>query len=395
LAWLCAWIGKAVSASVGATAGTLPVLAASFNRISVFSILLNIFLIPLSSAIIVLVFICTLMGVIFSPAAAIAAYMPAVLIRFMMTVIGGAADIPAMAVDVASPPWYIVLAFFALLFLISKYVLVNIRLKAAAGAILSFAALTALLLSRPAGLYLVFLDVGQGDAAYLRTAQGDDYFIDGGRPESAEEVKDFAMRCGISPEAAFVSHTDDDHFAGLLALYDAGRLHRVFCSYQEVNTVTAVMPGAEVVPLAAGDVVLLDDETHAVVLYPYKDTTAESTNALSLVLLVEYGGHTALFTGDIDGATETAALTGIGPVDIYKAAHHGSKYSSYRLPLEVLSPEYSVVSTGGNSYGHPHAWALRNLEDYSDEVYITRDDYAVEFYIDDDIRVNALGDGQK
>jgi competence protein ComEC len=116
---------------------------------------------------------------------------------------------------------------------------------------------------------------------------------------------------------------------------------------------------------------------------------------MSLVLLVEYGEHKALFTGDIDGATETAALTGIGPVDIYKAAHHGSKYSSYRLPLSVLSPKFSVVSVGGNSYGQPHEWALKNLGDYSDEVYITRDDYAVEFYVDDDIRVNALGTGQK
>jgi competence protein ComEC len=388
-------LGDAVSASVGATAGTLPILAASFNQITIFSILLNIIMIPLASAAIALVFICTLLGVIFAPAASIIAYMPAVLIRFMMTVINWAANIPFMAISVASPPWYIVLMCFVLLFMVSKYVLATIRLKTALGVGLSAVALAALLLSRPGGLYLVFLDVGQGDAAYLRTAQGDDYFIDGGRQESADEVVDFAVRCGINPEAAFVSHTDDDHFSGLLALYNAGRLNQVFCSYQEEEKVAAAMPEAEVVPLAAGDVVLLDDETRAVVLYPYRDTFSEDANDMSLVLLVEYGEHSALFTGDIGGATETAALTGIGPVDIYKAAHHGSKYSSYRLPLSVLSPKFSVVSVGGNSYGQPHEWALKNLGDYSDEVYITRDDYAVEFYVDDDIRVNALGTGQK
>ena len=36
---------------------------------------------------------------------------------------------------------------------------------------------------------------------------------------------------------------------------------------------------------------------------------------------------------------------------------------------------------------------MKNLEDYSGEVFVTRDSYAVEFYIDKDIRVNALGDG--
>jgi competence protein ComEC len=385
------WLNESASASVGATAGTLPVLAASFNRVSIFSIFLNLFLIPLSSAIIVLVFICTLMGVAFAPAAAVVAYMPTVLIRLLMSAIGWAADIPFMAVNVASPPWYIVLACYGLLFIVSKYLLVRVRVKTSAGACVSFLALSVLLLSCPAGMYLAFLDVGQGDAAYLRTARGEEYFIDGGRPESAEEVVDFAVRCGISPEAAFVSHTDDDHFAGITALYQAGLLYRVFCSYQEEEKVAAAMPGAEVVPLAAGDVVLLDDETRAVVLYPYKDTAAESTNESSLVLLVEYNDHTALFTGDINGQTETSILTDIGPVDIYKAAHHGSKYSSYRLPLSALSPEYSVISVGANSFGQPHKWAMHNLEDYSDEVYITRDDYAVEFYINDDIKVNTYG----
>jgi len=202
------------------------------------------------------------------------------------------------------------------------------------------------------------------------------------------------VRRGISPEAAFVSHTDDDHFAGLVALHQAGRLRRVYCSYQEAEKVAAAMPGADVVPLAAGDVVLLDDETRAVVLYPYEDTEAESANEASLVLLVEYRGFTALFPGDIGGAAETAVLAGVGPVDIYKAAHHGSKYSSYRLPLEALQPAYSVVSAGRNNFGHPHPWALKNLGDYSGEVFVTRDSYAVEFYIDKEIRVNALGDGQ-
>jgi len=385
------WLGEGVAASVGATAGTLPILAASFNQVTFFSILLNIVMIPLASAIITLVFICTLMGMVFVPAAAIVAYMPMVLIRFMLSAIGWAANIPYMAVSVASPPWYMVLACYALLFIASKYLLIRVPVKTYAGFGLAALTMTVMLLSRPAGMFLVFLDVGQGDAAYLRTAQGDDYFIDGGRPESADEVVDFAVRCGLSPEAAFLSHTDDDHFAGIVALYNAGRLHRVFCSYQEEEKVAAAMPDAEVTPLAAGDVVMLDDETRAVVLYPYKDTVAESTNDMSLVLLVEYDGHKALFTGDIDGATETSVLTGVGPVDIYKAAHHGSKYSSYRLPLSALSPEYSVVSVGPNSFGQPHEWALKNLEDYSDEVFITQNDYAVEFYIDDDIKVKALG----
>ncbi len=388
------WLGGAASASVGATAGTLPVLAASFNRVSLLSVLLNIFLIPLACAIIVLVFICTAAGLVFAPAASILAYMPSVLIRFMMSVIHWAADIPFMAVNVASPPWYAVLACFALLFATSKYLLVRVRLKTALGVGISVLAVAVMLLARPAGLYVVFLDVGQADAAFVRTAQGGEYFMDGGRPQSAEEVVDFAVRNGISPEAAFVSHTDDDHFAGIAALYEAGLLDKVYCSYQEEARVREALPGAEVVPLSAEDAVQLDDGTRAVVLYPYKHTVTKSTNEYSLVVKLEYKDHTVLFTGDINGQTETAVLTASGPVDIYKAAHHGSKFSSYRLPLSALAPAYSVVSVGANSFGHPHEWAMNNLEAYSGEVFVTRDDYAVEFFVDDNIKVNTFGDKQ-
>ena len=62
VSWLLSWAIRAAAASVGATAGTLPVLAASFNQITVLSILLNILIIPLASAAIALVFACTLMG---------------------------------------------------------------------------------------------------------------------------------------------------------------------------------------------------------------------------------------------------------------------------------------------------------------------------------------------
>ena len=43
-------------------------------------------------------------------------------------------------------------------------------------------------------------------------------------------------------------------------------------------------------------------------------------------------------------------------------------------------------------YGHPHEWAMENLEDYSMLVYNTKDDFAVEFFIGDDITVNTFGE---
>ena len=384
--------GEAISVSVGATAGTMPILAASFNRISTLSIVINIFVIPLASAATVLVFIATFAGIVLGPLAVYVAYIPSAFIRAMMAVINLAASVPFIAMDVASPPWYGIAACFIILFISSKYVLIQTKMKTVLCTAVAAAVLLAMLLVRPTGLYMVFLDVGQGDAVFIRTVQGGDYFIDGGRESSADEVVSFVVRNGYTPDAAFVSHTDDDHFYGITALYEAGLLDKIYCSWREEETAKAAMPDAEVIPLAAGDTVLLDENTRALVLYPYKETDAEDKNDTSLVLLIEYNGHKALLPGDISGDTETQIFAGQGNVDIYKATHHGSKYSSYRLPLSVLSPDYSVVSVGANTYGHPDPLAIKNLQDYSGEVLTTVDDYAVEFYIGDTITMNTYGD---
>ena len=387
-----ACLAGAIGISVGATAGTLPVIAMTFNRISVLGFLTNIVLIPFASMAIVLVFIAVLFGLVWAPIALPFAVVVGTLIRGILLAIKALASLPFAAVNIASPPIWLALGWFVLLFIGSKYLLVRKKTRALLAAAMCAAAVVVVLATQSHGMYVAFLDVGQADAAFIRTAQGGEYFIDGGRERSADEVVDFTIRNGYTPDAAFVSHSDADHFSGIVALYDAGLLSRAYCSWQEMETVQAAMPDADVVPLCAGDTVLLDESTQALVLYPYKDTDGEERNDNSLVVLVTYEDHSVLFAGDISGAVETSIFAGMDEVDIYKAAHHGSKYSSYQLPLSVLSPEYSIVSVGYNTFGHPHPWAMKNLEMYSDAVYTTQDDGAVVFYIDDEVVVKTYGE---
>lgn len=380
-----------IAMSVGASAGTMPILALKFNRISTFSVFTNILIILFASVAIVMVFISTVAGMIFSTVGSWLAYVSGIYIRILMAAIGAVAKVSFVAVDVASPSWYFIAVVFIVLFVCSKFMLIKTWLKAVISFVIAATAVLAMLIS-PAKMYLVFLDVGQADAAFIRTEQGGDYFIDGGRERSEDEIIDFTIRNGYTPEAAFVSHSDADHFSGIKALYDKGLLSKVYCSFQEKAYIKSELKDAKVVALCAGDIVWLDDKTTATVLYPHKDTDCDKKNDASLVLLIEYEGKKILFTGDISGIVETEVFAKVGKVDIYKAAHHGSKFSSYRLPLSELKPQYSVVSVGYNNFGHPHEYAMDNLEDYSDEVYTTIDDYAVEFVIGEDIKVRAYGD---
>lgn len=386
--------GNAVSASIGASAGTAPILASAFNRLSTLSIFINLVIIPLASAATVLVFIAAVLGTLLGSAASFAAFPASTVIKAMLFIIKAASDVSFVAVDTASPQLLFVIVCFVVMYLSSKYHLASVKLKAAVSTALVAAVIAAGVLLRFTGLYIVFLDTGQSDAVFIKTEQGGEYFIDGGREASAREILSFTVRRGYTPDAAFVSHTDDDHFSGIKALCEAELLGRVYCSWQEKDVVEAALPQAEVVPLSAGDTVWLDDMTSALVLYPYRDTQSKDKNDASLVLLIEYRGKNALFTGDISGVTETEIFAPLTGADIYKAAHHGSKRSSYRLPLSVLRPEYSVICVGKNRYGQPDALAAANLSDYSGEVYNTMDDYAVEFYIAEDISVNTYGEAE-
>ena len=61
--------------------------------------------------------------------------------------------------------------------------------------------------------------------------------------------------------------------------------------------------------------------------------------------------------------------------DVYKAGHHGSKYSTSKELIKAVNPTYAVISCGeGNSYGHPHAETLNTLRANGVKVYRTDED---------------------
>lgn len=59
-------------------------------------------------------------------------------------------------------------------------------------------------------------------------------------------------------------------------------------------------------------------------------------------------------------------------IDVYKVGHHGSDTSSSMDFLNVIKPDYAVISCGeGNSYGHPNDITIENLSKFTDKIYRT------------------------
>jgi len=242
-------------------------------------------------------------------------------------------------------------------------------------------------------LTLHFLDVGQGDAAAIRTPAGRWILVDAGPADDRIDagrrvVAPFLLRRGVRRlEVALVSHAHADHLGGLpavlsripaavvlepgMAAPDPG--YRDFLNW----VVTTGQPWRGV---RRGDRFLLDGVEFA---FLHPDTTwagwGLDLNENSAVVRIRWGRFTALLTGDAGFPAESLLAGIVGPVDLLKVGHHGSRGSSGAGFLAEVTPTVAVISAGRNNrHGHPAQAALARLAEAGVAVFRTDRDGTVE-----------------
>ena len=253
------------------------------------------------------------------------------------------------------------------------------------------------------GTSLTFLDVGQGDCICIESAGGEHFLIDGGST-SESKVGDYTILPylkynGISKlDAVFLTHLDSDHISGVMELLEDNKMeikiNRICISNavieDEAYYKLVMLCNARKVPiyrLKAGDQIKAQGLQFEV-LHPCADYKADSRNAYSLVMKLELGGVTALLTGDVESDGEYASIEqlyedkDVSEIDIYKAAHHGSKYSNTEEILTYTRPKTVVISCGeDNRYGHPHTEAVERMRQIGSNIIITKNTGAITIKI--------------
>jgi len=79
-------------------------------------------------------------------------------------------------------------------------------------------------------------------------------------------------------------------------------------------------------------------------------------NNRSLVALLDLQGRAVCFAGDVEHDAEMELLERgvLGPVEVLKVPHHGSRTSSDSAWVATLRPAIALISCGeGNRFGHP------------------------------------------
>ena len=230
--------------------------------------------------------------------------------------------------------------------------------------------------TKPVELQVNFLDVGQGDAIYIRTPQDQDILIDGGPDdkvlESLGKVMPFWDR---EIDVVILSHPHADHVAGLVQIlkrytvkkiYLTGILHTApdyLAFLEEIKK--QKIPVENIKELSTLD---FGSETKLEFIYPDRSLLNEKIDNLnnsSIVARLIYKNEKFLFTGDAESPVEKELLTKKRELsaDVLKVGHHGSTTSSTEAFIKAVNPKFAVIEVGkDNSFGHPSLRTLSRLE---------------------------------
>lgn len=205
-------------------------------------------------------------------------------------------------------------------------------------------------------LQVVFCDVGQGDAIYLKTPRGRDILVDGGPDTKVLSCLGRHMPFWDRKiELVFLTHPHSDHQTGIIAVKNRYQIGQYFDN------------------LVTGDKITTKDEVKIEVINPEIRTGDENND--SIILKV----NNILLMGD-------ATLSVLSPqnlsggVDILKVPHHGSKTALDEAVLAQIAPKIAIISVGkDNSFGHPAPETISLLEKYG--VKIRRTDLEGEIVL--------------
>jgi len=399
------WFWRTLAGSTGATLATAPITALLFGTVSVAGLGLNFLAIPLAAVAVPGVLLSLVAAAVVPPLAAPLASASGALLGLLDQVAwwGGAwtgAAITVPAEPKSALPWLAVLAVagWGIAGGAGRWEAFRRWALAAAGAT------WALLLVEgtrgadiDSGLTLHFLDVGQGDAAVLHTPGGRWVLIDGGPVGEGWDagrrvVVPFLERHRARAVAlVLLSHAHADHLGGLPAVVDRYPTAQVLEPADLVaDPLYAGWLGeleAHEIPwraARAGQTFELDSIRFTIV---HPDTTwpgwQEDLNEDSLVLLIEYHGFRALFSGDAGLPVESWLAGRIGRVDLLKVGHHGSRSATGQRWLEELAPRVAIISSGrGNRYGHPHREVIDRLQADGVSLWRTDQDGTVDVVVD-------------
>lgn len=245
--------------------------------------------------------------------------------------------------------------------------------------------LVSVCISPAKGFGITFLDVGQGDCIVISSPSGHHYMIDGGSTDVSQvgryRILPYLKSQGIKKlDYVVITHFDEDHYNGIMEMIESDYDIEHLIVYQNIDqedsgyqSIHAEADKKQIPMLEfSRDYEIREKDMTLQCVFPEKDYCAEK-NQQSLVFLLKYRSFSCMLTGDLEkeGEQELCQLP-LEDITMLKIGHHGSRNASSDELLDILKPEYAVISCGKNNrYGHPHEELIERLNKRHMDIYQT------------------------
>ena len=379
------FVVSTLSATLGASVLTVPLVALHFNLISLISPLSNL----LTLWAIGLLFLGGLgvgtLGIFLPGVAAVLAIPFALLVRYLQWIIDllSRPALAALPLNAVCYRAWVVLVYALLLASVLIKGKRPLWMPLAAGAVTL--ALAVVLTRETFGLGdmgVTVLDVGQGQSVLVRS--GYLVLVDCGgdsRDDPGDVAANYLQSVGRSDiELLVVTHYHADHANGIPQL-----LRRIGVGEIALPDVEEDSPLRAEIIAAAGEKGIpvrfireeerfhLTREGDTVTVFP--PMAEEGTaNELGLTVLVSHKTLDVLITGDMEaeGERRLVETADLPDVEVLVAGHHGSNTSNTPELIEAVKPDLALISVGqDNKYGHPAQETLERLDGAGAEIYRT------------------------
>lgn len=408
-----------MAASLAAELMLFPVGASLFSRVTFAGIVLNLAAVPAMAIVQIAGMTVVLLSLIAPLPATVAGWVAHVAAEVLVQSGGLVHLVPFVTWRVAPPSWLVLATYYTAIVLAALIWSRPRRTTGQRSRAARVAFRTAMALAggsalwilvqpwtfasnRPDGsLRVVFLDVGQGDATFVRFPSGQTLLVDaGGLPSgSSYDVGDRV----VAPVLRFwgirrlntlaLTHGDVDHIGGAPSVVSEFQPAEIWEGIpvprlrllRHIRTLGEDI-GARWTNLQSGDRMAVGD-VDVLVHHPALPDweRQDPRNDDSLVIELRRHDVSIVLAGDIGHAVESELADRIAAsrVRVLKVPHHGSATSSGYQFVRALAPRVAVVSAGrANTFGHPVPAVLDRYRSIGASIFRTDEDGAISVETD-------------